>query len=100
VGEFTAGLRVAHLDLADPASVDRFVADWSGPLHILVDNAGVMATPETRTPQGRELQFATNHLGHFQLTADRPFRTPRESGGASPRTRWIRRKPPGSGSFP
>jgi NAD(P)-dependent dehydrogenase (short-subunit alcohol dehydrogenase family) len=57
-----------ELDLADPASIDRFVGGWSGPLHILVDNAGVMATPETRTPQGRELQFATNHLGHFQLT--------------------------------
>jgi NAD(P)-dependent dehydrogenase (short-subunit alcohol dehydrogenase family) len=56
------------LDLADPASIDRFVRGWSGPLHILVNNAGVMATPETRTPQGRELQFATNHLGHFQLT--------------------------------
>jgi NAD(P)-dependent dehydrogenase (short-subunit alcohol dehydrogenase family) len=57
-----------QLDLADPASVDRFVRAWTGPLHILVDNAGVMATPETRTPEGRELQFATNHLGHFQLS--------------------------------
>jgi NAD(P)-dependent dehydrogenase (short-subunit alcohol dehydrogenase family) len=57
-----------RLDLANPASVDRFVAGWSGPLHILVNNAGIMATPETRTPAGRELQFATNHLGHFQLT--------------------------------
>ncbi len=66
-GRRVPGVRVAHLDLADPVSVDRFVADWSGPLHILVLNAGVMATPETRTPQGRELQFATNHLGHFQL---------------------------------
>jgi NAD(P)-dependent dehydrogenase (short-subunit alcohol dehydrogenase family) len=55
------------LDLADPASVGRFVRAWTGPLHVLVNNAGVMATPETRTPEGRELQFATNHLGHFQL---------------------------------
>lgn len=61
-------LHVAALDLADPASVTAFVDAWRGPLHILVDNAGVMATPETRTPQGRELQFATNHLGHFALT--------------------------------
>lgn len=60
-------LHVAALDLADPASVAAFVEAWQGPLHILVDNAGVMATPETRTPQGHELQFATNHLGHFAL---------------------------------
>ena len=59
--------RVARLDLADLASVRAFAAAWDGPLHILVNNAGVMATPETRTPEGRELQFATNHLGHFAL---------------------------------
>ncbi|MFD1052289.1 SDR family NAD(P)-dependent oxidoreductase, partial [Kibdelosporangium lantanae] len=52
----------------DQASVRRFVADWQGPLHILVNNAGVMAAPETRTPEGWELQFATNHFGHFTLT--------------------------------
>jgi NAD(P)-dependent dehydrogenase (short-subunit alcohol dehydrogenase family) len=63
-----AKVRVAHLDLADQASVRRFVADWTGPLHILVDNAGVMACPLTRTNEGWELQFATNHLGHFTLT--------------------------------
>ncbi len=39
----------------------------SGPLHILVNNAGVMASPEKHTPEGWELQFATNHLGHFAL---------------------------------
>jgi NAD(P)-dependent dehydrogenase (short-subunit alcohol dehydrogenase family) len=61
------GVQVAALDLADPASVAAFVASWRGPLHILVANAGVMATPERRTAQGWELQFATNHLGHFQL---------------------------------
>jgi NAD(P)-dependent dehydrogenase (short-subunit alcohol dehydrogenase family) len=60
-------VHAAHLDLADLASVRDFAAAWSGPLHILVDNAGVMATPEQRTPEGRELQFATNHLGHFAL---------------------------------
>ncbi|GAB3941916.1 hypothetical protein GCM10027614_28060 [Micromonospora vulcania] len=43
------------------------MANWDGPLHILVDNAGVMASPEMRTPQGWEMQFATNHLGHFAL---------------------------------
>ena len=61
-------LQVAQLDLADPASVAGFVRAWTGPLHILVNNAGVMALPElTRTPAGYEMQFATNHLGHFAL---------------------------------
>jgi NAD(P)-dependent dehydrogenase (short-subunit alcohol dehydrogenase family) len=58
---------VAALDLADQASVAAFVADWDGPLHILVNNAGVMATPLMRTREGWEMQFATNHLGHFAL---------------------------------
>ncbi len=60
-------VRVARLDLADRASVGEFVSGWAGPLHILVNNAGIMATPERRTPEGWELQFATNHLGHFAL---------------------------------
>jgi NAD(P)-dependent dehydrogenase (short-subunit alcohol dehydrogenase family) len=60
-------LHVGHLDLTDQASVARFTGTWNGPLHILVNNAGVMAAPETRTPQGWELHFATNHLGHFAL---------------------------------
>jgi NAD(P)-dependent dehydrogenase (short-subunit alcohol dehydrogenase family) len=64
-----AGTQVAPLDLADPASVAGFVRAWSGPLHILVNNAGVMALPKlTLTPAGYEMQFATNHLGHFALT--------------------------------
>ncbi|GIM94434.1 SDR family NAD(P)-dependent oxidoreductase [Paractinoplanes toevensis] len=58
---------IARLDLADLASVCRFTESWKGPLHILVNNAGIMATPEMRSPQGWELQFATNHLGHFAL---------------------------------
>ncbi|WP_328344201.1 SDR family NAD(P)-dependent oxidoreductase [Micromonospora sp. NBC_00421] len=71
-GEITAStgndrLLVAPLDLADQTSVAAFVSTWDGPLHLLVDNAGVMASPERRTPEGWELQFATNHLGHFAL---------------------------------
>jgi NAD(P)-dependent dehydrogenase (short-subunit alcohol dehydrogenase family) len=58
---------VARLDLADQGSVAAFADAWEGPLHILVNNAGVMASPEMRTPEGWELQFATNHLGHFAL---------------------------------
>jgi NAD(P)-dependent dehydrogenase (short-subunit alcohol dehydrogenase family) len=60
---------VGELDLADLGSVRAFVAAWTGPLHILVNNAGVMACPEQRTREGWELQFATNHLGHFALAA-------------------------------
>jgi NAD(P)-dependent dehydrogenase (short-subunit alcohol dehydrogenase family) len=58
---------VAPLDLSDLASVAAFAAAWDGPLHILVNNAGMMASPEMRTPAGWELQFATNHIGHFAL---------------------------------
>jgi NAD(P)-dependent dehydrogenase (short-subunit alcohol dehydrogenase family) len=59
---------VAPLELTDPASIAAFVGEWDGPLDILVNNAGVMALPElTLTDAGRELQFATNHLGHFRL---------------------------------
>jgi NAD(P)-dependent dehydrogenase (short-subunit alcohol dehydrogenase family) len=58
---------VAALEVTEPASVAAFAAAWDGPLHILVNNAGVMMSPEQRTPQGWELQLATNHLGHFAL---------------------------------
>jgi NAD(P)-dependent dehydrogenase (short-subunit alcohol dehydrogenase family) len=62
-------VHVRELDLADLDSVRSFVASWSGPLHILVNNAGIMANPEVeRTARGYELQFATNFLGHFALT--------------------------------
>jgi NAD(P)-dependent dehydrogenase (short-subunit alcohol dehydrogenase family) len=61
-------VRVGRLDLADQASVAAFAAAWSGPLHLLVGNAGVMAIRNLRrTPEGWEMQFATNHLGHFAL---------------------------------
>ncbi|HWO65522.1 MAG TPA: SDR family NAD(P)-dependent oxidoreductase [Umezawaea sp.] len=62
-----AAVRVERLDLADPASVDAFTAAWRGPLHVLVNNAGVMASPESYTARGWESQFAVNHLGHFAL---------------------------------
>ncbi|MFF0490398.1 SDR family NAD(P)-dependent oxidoreductase [Nocardia sp. NPDC004068] len=62
-------VHIAHLDLLDRASIDSLAAASIGrPLHILIDNAGVMAIPELRrSPEGHELQFATNHLGHFRL---------------------------------
>ncbi|HUQ59808.1 SDR family NAD(P)-dependent oxidoreductase [Lentzea sp.] len=59
---------VAPLELASQESVKAFARAWDGPLHLLVNNAGVMAPPLTRTPEGWELQFATNHFGHFALT--------------------------------
>jgi NAD(P)-dependent dehydrogenase (short-subunit alcohol dehydrogenase family) len=58
----------AALELVDRDSIDAFVAAWDGPLDILVSNAGVMAIQElTLAPNGHEMQFATNHLGHFTL---------------------------------
>jgi len=66
------GVEVGRLDLVDPASVDAFVVRWleSGrELHILINNAGVTASAELVVDdRGYEEQFATNHLGHFQLT--------------------------------
>ncbi|HEY0280470.1 MAG TPA: SDR family NAD(P)-dependent oxidoreductase [Solirubrobacterales bacterium] len=58
----------ARLELTDRASIDALVDAWEGPLDVLVDNAGVMALQElTLAPDGHEMQFATNHLGHFRL---------------------------------
>lgn len=65
-------VEIAPMDLADPASIDAFAERFLArgePLHILINSAGVMAMPLTRDPRGYEMQFATNHLGHFQLTA-------------------------------
>ena len=66
----TGGIRpkVERLDLADLPSVSRFVERWSGPVHLLINNAGLVTNGLERTPEGWELQFATNHLGHFALT--------------------------------
>lgn len=64
-------LEVRRLDLADLDSVHAFadlLRDDHPRLDVLINNAGVMAPPRTLSPQGHELQFATNHLGHFALT--------------------------------
>jgi NAD(P)-dependent dehydrogenase (short-subunit alcohol dehydrogenase family) len=66
--EIGGGATVARLDLSDLTSVSAFVDAWRGPLDILVNNAGVMAVQElTMSASGHEMQFATNHLGHFAL---------------------------------
>ena len=61
-------VEVRRLDLADLTSVRAFAQAWTGDLDVLVANAGIMAVPEARTADGFELQFGTNHLGHFALT--------------------------------
>lgn len=61
-------VEVSPLDLSDLATVGEFVDAWDGPLDILVNNAGVMAIQElTLNGAGLEMQFATNHVGHFAL---------------------------------
>src|SRR5271163_4987515 len=59
---------VRRLDLASLASVHEFASAWQGDIDLLINNAGVMVPPLTRTADGFELQFGTNHLGHFALT--------------------------------
>jgi NAD(P)-dependent dehydrogenase (short-subunit alcohol dehydrogenase family) len=64
-------VEVAQLDLASQNSVDRFASQFlkqNRALDLLINNAGIMATPLMRDDRGYEMQFATNHLGHFQLT--------------------------------
>ncbi len=66
----SGSVRVERLDLASLDSVRELAARFEGPLDLLVNNAGVMTPPRYReTKDGHELQFGTNHLGHFALTA-------------------------------
>lgn len=66
--QISGDTEVRTLDLADLASVRMFAENWTGPLDILINNAGIMAVPEGRTVDGFELQIGTNHLGPFLLT--------------------------------
>jgi NAD(P)-dependent dehydrogenase (short-subunit alcohol dehydrogenase family) len=64
-------VEIGQLDLLDPTSIDAFATRYVGsgrPLHILINNAGIMGGELVRDARGYESQFATNHLGHFQLT--------------------------------
>ena len=65
----TGSVEVRELDLASLASVRAFADAWDGgAVDLLINNAGVMVPPLGRTADGFELQFGTNHLGHFALT--------------------------------
>jgi NAD(P)-dependent dehydrogenase (short-subunit alcohol dehydrogenase family) len=66
--EMTGDTDVRRLDLASLDSIREFAAAWQGDIDLLINNAGVMNPPLTRTADGFELQFGTNHLGHFALT--------------------------------
>jgi NAD(P)-dependent dehydrogenase (short-subunit alcohol dehydrogenase family) len=59
---------VRQLDLASLASVRAFADAWEGPIDLLINNAGIMVPPYSHTEDGFEMQFGTNHLGHFALT--------------------------------
>src|ERR1700723_3744286 len=63
-----ADTEVRELDLSSLSSVRAFASSWQEPIDVLINNAGIMQVPEARTPDGFELQFGTNHLGHFALT--------------------------------
>ncbi|MCS7793329.1 oxidoreductase [Pseudomonas aeruginosa] len=72
IADIGGGIEVRPMDLNDPASIDAFahgIVQSGLPLHILINSAGIMAGPElARDGRGNEMQFSTNHLGHFQLT--------------------------------
>jgi NAD(P)-dependent dehydrogenase (short-subunit alcohol dehydrogenase family) len=78
-----AKLNIMRLDLADLASVQKFAETFASKyisLDLLINNAGVMMPPYTKTKDGFELQFGANHLGHFALTGlllDRLLATPK-----------------------
>lgn len=82
--EGVENVEIDEMDLMNPASIDaftdRFLANGE-PLHLLINNAGIMATPLNRDSRGNESQFSTNHLGHFRLT-NRLWSALQKSGGA------------------
>jgi NAD(P)-dependent dehydrogenase (short-subunit alcohol dehydrogenase family) len=63
-----ARIEVRHVDVSDLTSIQAFVRHWSGPLDVLINNAGVMDIPARRTADGFDLQTATNYIGPFILT--------------------------------
>lgn len=71
LGGISGDIEIASMDLGDIASARKFAFDYAEtgrPLHILINNAGIMACPETRVGPGWEAQFGVNHLGHMAMT--------------------------------
>lgn len=68
VAELAGDVDVRRLDLADLSSVRAFAEALDRDVDVLINNAGVMAVPRSKTADGFELQLGTNHLGHFALT--------------------------------
>jgi NAD(P)-dependent dehydrogenase (short-subunit alcohol dehydrogenase family) len=68
VAELDGDFAVHRLDLADLSSVRAFAGELAGDVDVLINNAGVMAVPRSKTADGFEMQLGTNHLGHFALT--------------------------------
>jgi NAD(P)-dependent dehydrogenase (short-subunit alcohol dehydrogenase family) len=66
--QMTGTTEVRRLDLASLESIREFAAGWDGEIDLLINNAGIMIPPKSMTADGFELQFGTNHLGHFALT--------------------------------
>lgn len=72
IEDVAGDVTILKMDLSDPASIDAFaaaLASETGKIDILINNAAIMACPLARDARGYESQFATNHLGHFQMTA-------------------------------
>jgi NAD(P)-dependent dehydrogenase (short-subunit alcohol dehydrogenase family) len=80
----TAATEIRELDLASLDSIRAFATAWQGEIALLINNAGVMVPPLTRTADGFELQFGTNHLGHFALYLGSRYVAQNAASGALP----------------
>jgi NAD(P)-dependent dehydrogenase (short-subunit alcohol dehydrogenase family) len=69
IGRTKGRIEVRHVDVPDLESVRRFGRNWSGPVDVLINNAGIMQVPLAHTREGIELQMATNYIGAFALTS-------------------------------
>lgn len=61
-------IQIRYLDLANQSSIHDFIQNWQDPLQLLINNAALIPSKLLRTPEGWEMQFAVNYLGHFKLS--------------------------------